>query len=69
VAYRVAVTGRSFVPAIAAIRDWGSADLGGNVRQAEAAQRASTVAAKPRASTGSAPPSSRQNTSQYNDGD
>lgn len=37
VEYRLTAKGRSFVPVIEAIRDWGSAHLGGRVRQAEAA--------------------------------
>ena len=37
VEYRLTDQGKSFVPVIAAIRDWGSAHLGGHVRQAEAA--------------------------------
>ena len=37
VEYRLTAKGRSFVPVIAAIRDWGSAHLDGNVRQTAAA--------------------------------
>ena len=37
VEYRLTAKGRSFVPVIAAIRDWGSTHLGEHVREAKAA--------------------------------